>query len=117
MGSGFGHRHFPIRPGRAGTFSPGKSLPVCILPDIGDFPERGVTPFDMDRCASEIFAPYSGAFLAPDHSAVDKTTLANAMRAHASQVDRSGKLVLRTARKLRLPRTFGQMGPSQRIKM
>ena len=58
-----------------------------------------------------------GAFLVPDHSAVDKTTLVKEMRDHASHVGRSGKLVLRAARKLHMPRTFGKLGPDQRIKM
>ena len=58
-----------------------------------------------------------GPFLVPDHAAVDKKTLVKALNAHASHGDRSGKLVLRTARKLHIPRKFGQLVPAHRIKI
>ena len=53
----------------------------------------------------------------PAHAGFTKDALVKADRAHSSHFQRSGQLAMRTTRKLHLPRHFGKMGPSQRIKV
>ena len=51
--------------------------------------------------------PPTGVLLAPGRSVADMSTLANALRGHASQFGRSCAMAIRTARKLRRPVNSG----------
>ena len=103
--------------GLSTPFHLGVLPPAEFYPLSEDFPNAALLRPLWAAARATSASPTQGAFLAPDHSAVDKTALVKALKAHAPQVDRSGKLVLRTARKLHLPRKFGPMGPAQRIKI
>ena len=103
--------------GLPSTFHLGSLSPAEFYP-LSEISPNAALLRSLWAAARATSSPHTqGAFLAPDHSVVDKSTLVKALKAHASQVGRSGKLVLRTTRKLHLPRTFGQLGPAQRIKM
>ena len=53
----------------------------------------------------------------PSRAVLTNDALVKAIQAHSAQFQRSGQLTMRTKRKLRLPRHFGNLGPAQRIKI
>ena len=73
------------------------------------------TIWSVSRAAKDASA--SSSYLAPPHPLITNASMVIGARSHASQVDRAGNLLLRATRKLQLPRTFGQLGPSLRIKI
>ena len=106
------HVQWLSTPFRLGGLAPSEFYP---LSEISPNAALHRSLWTADRYTSDPNTQWG--FLAPDHDVVDMTTLVKAMKAHAPHVEISGKLALRTARKLHMSRKCGQLGPAQRIKL
>ena len=104
--------HEIVSPSNLGVLSPGDFQP---LSEAAPHPQLLRALWCVAR-SDDAFPSSAHTYLLPPHPAVNKDSLTKAVKAHTSKLQRTGKLVMRTTRKLHLPKDFGKLGPAQRIK-